>query len=61
MREAEEIVPLLEKLVVVGLFLGLLYGIFRVLEPFGSTDVVGRSFGVIKVRSRATGASQAMP
>lgn len=28
----------------------------RVLEPFGSTDVVGRSFGVIKVRSRATGA-----
>jgi tRNA nucleotidyltransferase (CCA-adding enzyme) len=28
----------------------------RVLGPFGSTDVVGRSFGVIKVRSRATGA-----
>jgi tRNA nucleotidyltransferase (CCA-adding enzyme) len=28
----------------------------RVLEPFGSTDVVGRSFGVIKVRSRSSGA-----
>src|SRR3954470_9375657 len=28
----------------------------RSLAPFGSTDVVGRSFGVIKVRSRATGA-----
>lgn len=27
----------------------------RVLTPFGSTDIVGRSFGVIKVRSRATG------
>ena len=27
----------------------------RALEPFGSTDVVGRSFGVIKVRSRASG------
>lgn len=27
----------------------------RVLVPFGSTDIVGRSFGVIKVRSRATG------
>lgn len=27
----------------------------RALVPFGSTDVVGRSFGVIKVRSRATG------
>lgn len=27
----------------------------RVLEPFGSTDVVGRSFGVLKVRSRASG------
>ncbi|HWA85095.1 MAG TPA: HD domain-containing protein [Opitutus sp.] len=28
----------------------------RALAPFGATDVVGRSFGVIKVRSRATGA-----
>lgn len=28
----------------------------RVLAPFGSTDVVGRSFGVLKVRSRASGA-----
>jgi tRNA nucleotidyltransferase (CCA-adding enzyme) len=28
----------------------------RVLEPFGSTDVVGRSFGVLKVRSRVSGA-----
>ncbi|MDO8545685.1 MAG: HD domain-containing protein [Opitutaceae bacterium] len=28
----------------------------RALAPFGSTDVVGRSFGVIKVRSAATGA-----
>lgn len=27
----------------------------RVLAPFGATDVVGRSFGVIKVRSAATG------
>lgn len=27
----------------------------RTLEPFGATDVVGRSFGVIKVRSRASG------
>ncbi|MCX6955768.1 MAG: polynucleotide adenylyltransferase [Verrucomicrobia bacterium] len=27
----------------------------RTLDPFGATDVVGRSFGVIKVRSRATG------
>jgi tRNA nucleotidyltransferase (CCA-adding enzyme) len=27
----------------------------RTLAPFGSTDVVGRSFGVLKVRSRATG------
>ena len=27
----------------------------RTLEPFGATDVIGRSFGVIKVRSRATG------
>ena len=27
----------------------------RALESFGATDVVGRSFGVIKVRSRATG------
>ena len=27
----------------------------RALSPFGSTDVVGRSFGVIKVRSRASG------
>jgi tRNA nucleotidyltransferase (CCA-adding enzyme) len=26
----------------------------RTLDPFGATDVVGRSFGVIKVRSRAT-------
>lgn len=30
-------------------------GLHRALAPFGSTDVVGRSFGVIKVRSRATG------
>ncbi len=28
----------------------------RALQPFGSTDVVGRSFGVIKIRSRASGA-----
>lgn len=28
----------------------------RVLAPFGATDVVGRSFGVIKVRSAASGA-----
>ncbi|HVU23972.1 MAG TPA: HD domain-containing protein [Opitutus sp.] len=28
----------------------------RALEPFGATDVVGRSFGVIKVRSAASGA-----
>jgi tRNA nucleotidyltransferase (CCA-adding enzyme) len=28
----------------------------RVLAPFGSTDVVGRSFGVLKVRSRTSGA-----
>jgi tRNA nucleotidyltransferase (CCA-adding enzyme) len=28
----------------------------RALAPFGSTDVVGRSFGVIKVRSRTSGA-----
>jgi len=28
----------------------------RALEPFGATDVVGRSFGVIKVRNRASGA-----
>jgi tRNA nucleotidyltransferase (CCA-adding enzyme) len=28
----------------------------RALEPFGATDIVGRSFGVIKLRSRATGA-----
>ncbi len=28
----------------------------RALQRFGSTDVIGRSFGVIKVRSRATGA-----
>ncbi len=28
----------------------------RALVPFGSTDVVGRSFGVIKVRSRVSGA-----
>ncbi len=28
----------------------------RALAPFGSTDVVGRSFGVIKVRSQETGA-----
>ena len=27
----------------------------RVLAPFGSTNVIGRSFGVIKVRSRASG------
>ena len=27
----------------------------RALEPFGSTDVVGRSFGVIKVRSARSG------
>lgn len=27
----------------------------RALQPFGSTDVVGRSFGVIKVRSRDSG------
>jgi tRNA nucleotidyltransferase (CCA-adding enzyme) len=27
----------------------------RILAPFGSTDIVGRSFGVIKVRSRASG------
>lgn len=27
----------------------------RALEPFGSTDVVGSSFGVIKVRSRSSG------
>jgi tRNA nucleotidyltransferase (CCA-adding enzyme) len=27
----------------------------RVLAPFGATDVVGRSFGVIKVRSAASG------
>lgn len=28
----------------------------RALSPFGATDVIGRSFGVIKVRSTATGA-----
>ncbi len=28
----------------------------RTLAPFGATDVVGRSFGVVKVRSGATGA-----
>lgn len=28
----------------------------RALAPFGATDIVGRSFGVIKVRSAATGA-----
>ena len=28
----------------------------RVLAPFGATDVVGRNFGVIKVRSAVTGA-----
>lgn len=28
----------------------------RALTPFGSTDVIGRSFGVIKVRSRSSGA-----
>lgn len=28
----------------------------RTLAPFGATDVVGRSFGVVKVRSAATGA-----
>ncbi len=28
----------------------------RALTPFGSTDVVGRSFGVIKVRNHASGA-----
>jgi tRNA nucleotidyltransferase (CCA-adding enzyme) len=28
----------------------------RVLAPFGATDVVGRSFGVLKVRSAASGA-----
>src|SRR4051812_50014941 len=27
----------------------------RALAPFGATDVVGRSFGVIKVRSAQTG------
>jgi tRNA nucleotidyltransferase (CCA-adding enzyme) len=27
----------------------------RALAPFGATDVIGRSFGVIKVRSRASG------
>jgi tRNA nucleotidyltransferase (CCA-adding enzyme) len=27
----------------------------RTLAPFGATDIVGRSFGVIKLRSRATG------
>lgn len=27
----------------------------RALQPFGATDIVGRSFGVIKVRSAATG------
>lgn len=27
----------------------------RTLEPFGATDIVGRSFGVIKVRSRTSG------
>ena len=28
----------------------------RALAPFGATDIVGRSFGVIKVRSTASGA-----
>lgn len=28
----------------------------RALSPFGATDIVGRSFGVIKVRSRVSGA-----
>src|SRR6202142_2544311 len=28
----------------------------RALAPFGATDVVGRSFGVIKVRSKPSGA-----
>jgi tRNA nucleotidyltransferase (CCA-adding enzyme) len=28
----------------------------RALNPFGATDIIGRSFGVIKVRSAATGA-----
>jgi len=31
-------------------------GLRRVLAPFGATDIVGRSFGVIKVRSTASGA-----
>lgn len=30
--------------------------LYRTLGPFGATDVIGRSFGVIKVRSAATGA-----
>lgn len=29
--------------------------LLRTLEPFGAADIVGRSFGVIKVRSRASG------
>ena len=33
----------------------------RALTPFGSTDVVGRSFGVIKVRSRDNGAERRIP
>jgi hypothetical protein len=33
----------------------------RDLEPFGATDIVGRSFGVIKVRSRATGEEYDFP
>src|SRR5690606_5873012 len=28
----------------------------RALSPFGATDVIGRSFGVIKVRSARSGA-----
>lgn len=30
-------------------------GLHRALAPFGSTDVIGRSFGVVKVRDRTTG------
>ncbi|MFO1088640.1 MAG: AI-2E family transporter [Hyphomicrobiales bacterium] len=64
MREAEEIVPLLEKLVVVGLFLGLLYGIFRVLEPFGVAILFGTILAVavwpLRAKLTARGLSPAM-
>lgn len=46
MREGSEIVPLIEKSVILALFAVLLYGVFMVLKPFGVAILFGTTLAV---------------